>query len=117
MTTQPKWTPGPWKYSFESPAVDSVWAIVTDRAGGIVANVNPETGPDATSAPATRKMPAEANAKLIAAAPMLAEVLIGIADYAHKLRGDLPLYSQAERYLANVEAQARAALKAAGCES
>lgn len=69
--TENKHTPGPWKYSFESPAVDSVWAIVTDRAGGIIANVNPETGPDATSAPATRKMPADANARLIAAAPTM----------------------------------------------
>lgn len=40
-----------------------------DRSGGIVANVNSETGPDAASAPATRKMPSEANARLIAAAP------------------------------------------------
>ena len=66
-------TPGPWKFGFES--VDNEWAIVTDSRGGIVANVNSETGPDATSVPATRKMPAEANARLISCAPdMLAEL-------------------------------------------
>lgn len=60
-------TPGPWHFSFES--ADPNWSIVMDRSGGIVANVNSETGPDAASAPATRKMPATATARLIAAAP------------------------------------------------
>jgi hypothetical protein len=64
-------TPGPWKYSFEGSNPD--WAIVTSAGGAIVANVNCETGPDAISSPATRKMPADANAKLIAAAPDLLE--------------------------------------------
>lgn len=65
-------TPGPWKFSFES--VDPSWAIVTDSSGGIVANVNSETGPDHASAPAMRHMPRNANAALIAAAPdLLAE--------------------------------------------
>lgn len=71
MTTQH--TPGPWIYSWETEARD--WAVVTDTSGGIVANVNTETGPDAHSAPATRQMPAEANVRLIASAPALLEAL------------------------------------------
>lgn len=76
MSTQPApmaHTPGPWSYRWETEARD--WAIVTDANGSIVANVNTETGPDASSAPATRQMPAEANARLIAAAPDLLEAL------------------------------------------
>lgn len=60
-------TPGPWKFGWEDHA--HKWAIVTNGAGSIIANVNTETGPDAISAPATRKMPAAANARLISAAP------------------------------------------------
>ena len=66
-----KHTPGPWKYSFES--IDPRWAIVTAKSGAIVANVNSETGPDVVSAPVMRQMPADANAKLISAAPDLLE--------------------------------------------
>lgn len=62
-------TPGPWEYGWETSARE--WAIITNSAGSIIANVNTETGPDAQSVPATRKMPAEANARLIAAAPDL----------------------------------------------
>lgn len=68
-----KFTPGPWKFSFES--IDPNWAVVTDAHGSIIANVNSETGPDASSAPATRKMPQDANVTLIAAAPDLARAL------------------------------------------
>lgn len=68
-----KHTAGPWAYGWETQ--DQHWAIVTDAAGGIVANVNTETGPDAHSAPAMRQMPGEANARLIAAAPDLLAAL------------------------------------------
>ena len=76
-------TPGPWHYSFES--VDPNWAIVMDRSGGIVANVNHETGPDAISAPATRKMPKDANARLIAAAP---DMLAALQAAMNVMRSD-----------------------------
>ena len=66
-------TPGPWRIVIES--ADPEWAIIVDTGGGIVANVNSETGPDASSAPATRKMPRDANARLIAAAPELLAAL------------------------------------------
>lgn len=78
MTDQQKHTPGPWKFGFESASSD--WAIVTDASGGVVANVNAESGPDAISAPATRKMPREANARLIAAAPDLLAACQKIVD-------------------------------------
>jgi ribosomal protein S7 len=68
-----KHTSGPWNWSVES--VDPEWAVVTDKSGGIVANVNSETGPDASSAPAMRQMPRDANARLIAAAPDMLEAL------------------------------------------
>ncbi|BEV44811.1 hypothetical protein [Afipia carboxidovorans] len=63
-------TPGPWKWTWENMNRD--WAIVTDVHGSIIANVNTETGPDACFAPATRWMPAEANARLIAEAGTVA---------------------------------------------
>ena len=75
MTT--KHTPGPWRIGDEGAGSD--WAIVTDAFGSIVANVNAETGPDAISAPATRKMPRDANARLIAEAPAMAEILARLA--------------------------------------
>ena len=78
MTT--KHTPGPWVYELES--VDPSWAIVATASGAIVANVNSETGPDATSAPAMRVIPDAANARLIASAPELLSALQGIIDYA-----------------------------------
>lgn len=75
-------TPGPWKWSVES--VDPEWAIVTDQSGGIVANVNSETGPDGTSFPAMRLMPRDANARLIAAAPALLEALSSLMPWIDK---------------------------------
>ncbi len=69
-------TRGPWKYGWETSARE--WALVTNSAGSVVANVNSESGPDAQSVPATRKMPAEANARLIAASPDLLEALKGL---------------------------------------
>lgn len=65
-------TPGPWRYYRDEPCTDETWPIVVDKDGGIVANVNFETGPDH---PATRKMPCMANARLIAAAPELLAAL------------------------------------------
>lgn len=69
-------TPGPWSFRWETSAQD--WAIVTDSAGRIIANVNTETGPSPVSAPAMQVMPAEANARLIAAAPDMLEALEGL---------------------------------------
>jgi len=87
MSKNTLYTPGPWKYSFEGSNPD--WAIVTNNSGAIVANVNSETGPNIHTAPAMRQMPADANARLIAAAPDLLEAcktalaLIDIStDYA-----------------------------------
>lgn len=74
-------TPGPWRYLVE--AFDDSWAIIVDKAGGIVANVNSETGPDANSAPAMRQMPMRANGHLIVAAPdMLAALELVYANAA-----------------------------------
>lgn len=72
-----KHTPGPWKYSNES--VDPNWFIVTAAGGNIVANVNCETGPDIPPL-VSIKMPALANAHLIAAAPDLLEALTNLLD-------------------------------------
>ncbi len=59
-----KHTPGPWKFSFES--ADSEWAIVTTIGGSVISNVNADHRQ-------------EANARLIAAAPMLLEALRPLA--------------------------------------
>lgn len=79
-----KHTAGPWKWSWETK--DREWAIVTDAHGSIIANVNTETGPDAYSAPATRKMPAETNARLIAAAPDLLDCAKLAGQTVHRSR-------------------------------
>ena len=65
-------TPGPWEISLRE-MLDG-WVIVADRDGGIVANVNTETGPNIPPL-VSRKMPAGANAALIAAAPELLAAL------------------------------------------
>lgn len=65
-------TPGPWEIRHES--TDPEWAVVVATGGRIVANVNAETGPDIPPLVST-KMPRDANARLIAAAPDLLEAL------------------------------------------
>ena len=65
-------TPGPWTISPTQTA--GGWELVTDARGGIVANVNYETGPDLPPL-VSRKMPVAANARLIAAAPELVDSL------------------------------------------
>lgn len=68
--TKAKHTPGPWKFGYES--IDPNWAIVTGAGGHIVANVNSESGPDLPPL-VSAKLPQEANARLISAAPELLE--------------------------------------------
>ena len=66
-------TPGPWTIHADTDG----WPLVMSGgvAGRIVANVNPQSCPDESSAPAFVAMPCEANARLIAAAPELLEAL------------------------------------------
>ena len=72
MGTNQKHTPGPWEVRHES--ADPEWSVVVASGGRIVANVNAETGPDIPPLVAT-KMPKDANAALISAAPdLLAEL-------------------------------------------
>jgi hypothetical protein len=108
MTSSPtEHTNGPWSYSWETESRN--WAIVTDSAGSIIANVNTETGPDAQSAPATRKMPADANARLIAAAPDLLEVCKGLLakyDFGDDLPEDHPIVA-ARAALSRVSGEGR----------
>lgn len=100
-----KHTPGPWKYGWETDARE--WGIVTDRRGGIVANVNTSTGPDATSAPAMRVMPCEANARLIASAPELLEACEGLVEEIDAAR--METLCQGSEWVAKL-AKARAAI-------
>ena len=82
-------TPGPWEISLRE-MLDG-WVIVVDRDGGIVANVNTETGPNIPPL-VSRKMPAGANAALIAAAPAMLAMLLELqecADYWSEY--DVPL--------------------------
>ena len=72
-------TPGPWEISLRE-MLDG-WVIVVDRDGGIVANVNTETGPNIPPL-VSRKMPAGANAALIAAAPDMLAVLEELRESA-----------------------------------
>ena len=72
-----KYTPGPWKFDWEDE--DRKWAIVTSPTGKIVANVNTESWSDCMSL-VSDKMPAEANAFLIASAPDLLEFAKSFVD-------------------------------------
>lgn len=86
-------TPGPWTYHFEEPSRE--WALVMSggKAGQIVANVNTKSCPDRASAPAFSVMPAEANARLIAAAPELLAALekiqVAFAFYSDDSKSEL----------------------------
>ena len=102
------YTRGPWGYGWETSARE--WAIITNSAGNIIANVNTETGPDAQSVPATRKMPAEANARLIAAAPELLEALKATLEEIERVEADveykLPCGDKARAAIARAEGSA-----------
>ena len=101
-----KHTPGPWKFGWES--FDREWAIVTTISGSIIANVTTETGPDAISKPAPRKMPAEANARLIAAAPNMLDALrefVGAVDAGTHF-ADLSVLQNARTAIALAEGRA-----------
>ena len=71
-------TPGPWTIHADTDG----WPLVMSGgvAGRIVANVNPQSCPDESSAPEFVEMPCEANARLIAAAPELLDALQWLVD-------------------------------------
>lgn len=74
-----KHTHGSWHFDgWDSESL--AWALVVDSRGNIIANVNTESGPDIPPLVST-KMPGEANARLIAAAPDLLDCLEEIANY------------------------------------
>ena len=70
-------TPGPWRVDLRE--MRDGWVIVVDDNEGIVANVNTESGPDIPPL-VSRKMPAGANAALIAAAPEMLEALEAMVE-------------------------------------
>jgi hypothetical protein len=107
-----KHTPGPWSIHKEP---GSIWPLVMagGPAGRIVANINPESCPDKSSAPSHVVMPANANARLISAAPELLESLGELVDamgrYECDVDGDVPAHH------GRMMARARAAIaKASG---
>ena len=75
-----KYTPGPWAFDWEDD--NRTWAIVKSPTGKIVANVNTESGPYIAPL-VSDKMPAQANAQLISAAPDLFEALKIILEYPY----------------------------------
>jgi len=92
-----KHTPGPWKYGWETPARE--WAQVTTAQGNIIANVNTETGPDIPPL-VSKKMPADANARLIAAAPDLLAALEGILNSECSICNNSPVWHTARAAVA-----------------
>jgi len=82
-------TPGPWQIYTGSDADRArkdgfVLVVAGGQSGRIVANVNAESCPDAYSAPAFVRMPVEANARLIAAAPEMLELLKDVSAWLEK---------------------------------
>lgn len=71
-----KHSPAPWTMHREDPASEWLLIMSGGPAGRIVANVNAESCPDISSAPAFVQMPQDANGRLIAAAPELLAALI-----------------------------------------
>lgn len=65
-----KHTAGTWSY-YHTDDPDWILVMAGGKAGRIVANVNGKSCPDLSSAPCDVVMPAESNARLIAAAPEL----------------------------------------------
>lgn len=101
-------TPGPWAFDWEDE--DRKWAIVTSPTGKIVANVNTESGPDLPPL-VSDKMPAGANARLIACAPSM---LTALKEALHPLEM-YHIYGWPDRN--NVIAQVKSAIaKAEGRE-
>ena len=97
-------TPGPWSVSNE---VEDGWRMVMAN-GKIVANVNPESF--SVGVADFLEMPAEANARLIAAAPELLEALIDLIDkYDSLIDAEYGGTKQEARLLADGNA-ARAAI-------
>ena len=89
-------TPGPWVVHHER---GSEWALVMSGgpAGRIICNVNPESCPDTSSAPAFVRMPMEANARLIAAAPDLLDALSDLLERIERSPTLLPHISADSR--------------------
>ena len=73
-------TPGPWRIDTKESLPD--WEIVVDARCHIVANVNTESGPDIPPA-VSIKMPAKANAYLIASAPDMLAMLEELRECAY----------------------------------
>ena len=96
-------TPGPWTIGAapenDDEGCESIWY---DLKGG--------------GAEIAGRICEHANARLIAAAPALYAALEGIRDYATSIGVDYPARSQIALFMANVEAQARAALAQADRE-
>ena len=98
-------TPGPWSFHWETEKQE--WAIVVDKNSRVIANVNTETAPDIFCAPANQKMPAVANAQVIAASPDL----LAAAEAAELWIATLP-HTQGEEEV--IEALNAAIAKAKG---
>jgi hypothetical protein len=97
-------TPGPWQIYL---VAGDPWPKVIagdPSAGCIICNVNPESGVDASKAPsiAFHRMPAMANARLLAAAP---DLLVALEALLHGLR---KVTSQADWNAEREEASAMA---------
>lgn len=74
MADEPKWTPGPWRYTKAAPSGDR--GIYADGTG-----IFAEAFADIRRAGENNATEAEANAHLIAAAPDMAEALKAVADH------------------------------------
>lgn len=72
-------TPGPWECFIEDTEPEWVMVMAGGISGRLIANVNAESCPDSSSAPAFVKMPQKANAALIASAPDMRDALHSIA--------------------------------------
>lgn len=111
MTSEPKWTPGPWDFSMAKMPIDGEYdyciSAVVDGERYVIS--------EAFGRVSEKQRPnAHANARLIAAAPELYEALERLLKWVAPIAGDNHDKDREREEMASVEAACSALRKARG---